>query len=142
VVGASLLALPAWFFMPAVWTISSSQAIVNAQVIALTSPIEGVVTCPPPQIGRLVTQGSVLLEIASPLVDQKHIEELETELATLVERVAASKRHLTKTESLKSELLSSYNNYKDSMVKRVTHELEEARFDAEAADVSLRQHED
>ena len=139
VIGACLLGLPSWFLMPRLWTITSAQAVVNAHVITLTSPIEGVVTVPPPQLGRLVTQGSVLLQIDAPMVDQGKIEELETESATLVGRVGALKQHSAKTEALKNELLISLNNYKDSMVRRVAHELEEARSEAEAADASLRQ---
>ncbi len=138
-IGVGLLGLPIWFLMPGLWMITSVQAIVNAHVITLTSPIEGVVTRPPPPLGRLVTQGSVLLQIDSPMVDQKNIDELRTELASLVGRVEALKQHRAKTESLKSELLISYNNYRDSMVRRVAHELEEARSEAEAADAVLRQ---
>ena len=66
-IGAGLLGLPAWFMMPGLWTITSAQAVVNAHVITLTSPIEGVVTMPPPPLGHLVAQGSELLRIESPL---------------------------------------------------------------------------
>ena len=59
----------------------------------------------------------------------------------LVGRVAALKQHRAKTEALKDELLISFNNYKDSMVQRVAHELDEARSEAEAADATLRQRE-
>jgi multidrug resistance efflux pump len=138
-IGASLLGLPIWFLMPGHWTISSTQAVVNAHVITLTSPIEGVVTLSPPPLGQPVAQGSVLLQIDSPMVNQGNIEELKTEVASLVGRVAALQQHRAKTEALKSELLISFNNYKDSMVRRVAHELEEARSEAEAANAALRQ---
>lgn len=138
-IGVGLLGLPTWFLMPGLWTISSAQAVVNAHVITLNSPIEGVVTLAPPPLGRLVTQGSVLLQIDTPMVDQGRIEEHKTELATLVGRVGALNEHRAKTESLKSELLISFNNYKDSMVRRVAHELEEARSEAEAASATHRQ---
>jgi len=138
-IGVGLLGLPIWFLMPGLWTVTSAQAVVNAHVITLTSPIEGVVTLSPPPLGRLVAQGSVLLQIDSPMVDQRNIDELNTEVATLVGRVGALKQHRAKTEALKGELLISFNNYKDSMVRRVAHELEEARSEAEAADAALRQ---
>lgn len=138
-IGAGLLALPIWFLMPGLWTITSAQAVVNAHVITLNSPIEGVVTLPPPALGRLVTQGSVLLQIDTPALDPGKIEELKTEVASLVGRVGALKEHRAKTESLKSELLIRFNNYKDSMVRRVAHELEEARSEADAANATLRQ---
>ena len=134
-----LLGLPMWLLIPGLWTITSAQAVVNAHVITLNSPIEGIVTVPPPHLGRLVTQGAELLQIDAPMLDLGKIEELKTEAASLVGRVKALKQHRAKTEALKSELLISFNNYKDSMVRRVAHELEEARSEAEAADAALRQ---
>ena len=119
-IGAGLLGLPIWFFMPGLWMITSAQAVVNAHVITLTSPIEGVVTRPPPPLGRLVTPGSVLLQIDSPMVDQGKIDELKTEVASLVGRVAALKAAQREDRMLKSELLISFNNYRDSMVRRVS----------------------
>ena len=138
-IGAGLLGLPAWFWMPGLWTITSAQAVVNAHVITLTSPIEGVVTMPPPPLGHLVAQGSELLQIDSPLVDAGKIEDLKTELASLAGRVAAVRQHRARTEALKKELLISFKNYQDSMVRRVEHELDEAKSEAEAADAALRQ---
>jgi len=134
-----MLGLPIWFLMPGLWMITSAQAVVNAHVITLTSPIEGVVTQSPPPLGRLVAQGSLLLQIESPMVNQGKIDELKTEVASLVGRVEALKQHRAKTEILKSELLVGYNSYKESMVRRVEHELAEARSEAEAADAMLRQ---
>ena len=137
-IGAVLLGLPIWFLLPGHWAITSAQAVVNAHVITLNSPIEGVVTRPPPPLGRVVTQGSELLQIDTPFVDQGKIEELKTEVASLIGRVAAVKQHSAKTEVLKSRLQIGLKNYRDSMVRRVEHELEEARSEAEAADAALR----
>jgi multidrug resistance efflux pump len=139
VIGLGLFGLPAWFLLPGVWTVRSSQAIVNAQVITLTSPIKGVVTLPPPPLRQLVSEGSVLLRIDSPMVDRKQLEEMQAEVAGLTERVAAMKQQLGKVESLKRELATSFQNYKDSMVRRISHELEEARSEAEAAVAALSQ---
>jgi multidrug resistance efflux pump len=140
-IGVGMLGLPIWFLTPGLWTISSSQAIVNAQVITLVSPIEGVVTQPPPPLGQLVSQGSVLLQIDAPLADLKYLDVLKTEVATAVARVAALSQHRARTEALKHDLEISFNKYKVSMVQRLEHELAEARSEAEAAEATLRQRE-
>jgi multidrug resistance efflux pump len=141
VIGPGLLGLPAWFLMPGLWTVTSNQAIVNAQLITLTSPIEGVVTFPPPPLGQHVSEGSVLLRIEAPRVDRKHLDELRTEVATLTERAAALKEQLKRTLALKTELRASFENYKDSMVRRLSHELVETRSEAAAAVATHRQRE-
>jgi multidrug resistance efflux pump len=125
--------------MPGLWTITSNQAVVNARVVTLSSPIEGVVTTAPPATGKQVARGALLLQVDSPLVDEKHVEDLQTEMATLFERVAALKKHLARIEALKAELSVSFDNYKNSMVTKVAHELEEAKAEEEAAAAALRQ---
>jgi multidrug resistance efflux pump len=140
-IGLVLLCVPAWLLWPSLWTITSTAAVVNAQLITLTSPIEGVATLAPPAVGQQVARGGLLLRIAAPLPDQKHVEELEAEKATLTERVAALQQHAAKIQSLKNELSVSFENYKSSLVREVADELEEARSEAEAAEAIRRQKE-
>jgi multidrug resistance efflux pump len=140
-IGLGLLGLPIWFLTPGLWTISSSQAIVNAELITLTSPIEGLVTQAPPSAGEFVTQGSVLVQVLAPQDHDKHLDELNSEAATVLARVVALKEHRSRAESLKHELANGFRKYKDSMVQRLTHELAEARSEAEAAEARLRQRE-
>ena len=131
--------LAVWFFTPGIWTISSSQAIVNAEVITLTSPDRGVVTQPPPPLGQFVTQGSILLGIDAPLADGKYLDGLKAEAATVAARLKALVEHRSKAETLKSQLQVSFKKYQDSMVQRLAHELAEARSEAEAANAMLSQ---
>jgi multidrug resistance efflux pump len=140
-IGIGLLVIPAWFLMPGVWSATSNQAIVNAQLVTLTSPIDGVIACPPPPVGQVVSEGSSLLQIDAPMVDQKHLEELKMEEASLTERAVALKHQIEQMDSLKTELHASFRDYKDSMVRKVTHELQEARAEAAVADTMRRQKE-
>lgn len=140
-IGLGFLGLPAWFFTPGIWTITSTQAIVNAELVTLTSPIEGVVTHEPPPLGQFVTKGSSLLQIQGLTADHKYLDGLKAEAATAASRIAAIKDHRAKTESLKHELETGFGKYKDSMVQRLTHELAEAKSEADAAEVMLRQRE-
>jgi multidrug resistance efflux pump len=81
----------------------------------------------------------VLLEIDSPSTDQVRLDELKTEHATLTARVDALQTHLEKLSSLRSELMAGFHRYKDSMLERISHELDEARSEAAAAEVALKQ---
>jgi multidrug resistance efflux pump len=86
-----------------------------------------------------VTAGSTLVRIEAAIVDRRRLEELEADAATLTERVAALKERIRAVELLKDELQASYQGYQDAMVRRVSHELEEARTTATAASVSSDQ---
>jgi multidrug resistance efflux pump len=125
--------------MPSLWRVTSTQGVVNGHVIIMTSPIDGIVTLAPPPVMQAVTAGSTLVRIDTAIVDRRRLEELETDAATLTERVAALKDRIRAAELLEDELQASYQGYQDSMVRRVSHELEEARTAATAASVSSDQ---
>lgn len=138
-IGMGMLALPVWFLTPGLWTVTSTQAIVNAEVITLTSPIEGMVTLPPPPLGQFVSEGSVLLQIDAPEPSRQNLEELEAEAATVAARLAAFQARQARTEALKLELECSFKKYQESMTRKLMHELDEARAKAQAAEAMFQQ---
>ena len=133
IIGLGLIALPSWFLMPSHWSVTSSQGVVNGHVIIMTSPFDGIVSLAPPPVMQPVTAGATLARVEAAVVDRRRLEELEADAATLTERVAALKDRIRAAESLKGELQASYQGYQDSMVRRVSHELQEARTAATAA---------
>ncbi len=139
IVGLGLIGLPSWFLIPSLWSVTSTQGVVNGHVIIMTAPIDGIVTLAPPPVMHPVTAGSTLVRIEAAVVDRRRLEELEADAATLTERVAALKERIRAVELLKDELQASYQGYQDAMVRRVSHELEEARTTATAASVSSDQ---
>jgi multidrug resistance efflux pump len=139
IVGLGLIGLPSWFLIPSHWKVTSTQGVVNGHTIIITAPIDGIVTVAPPAVMQSVSAGSPLVRIEASVVDRRRIEELETEAATLTERVAALKDRIRAMDSLKGELEASYTGYQKSMAQRVAHELEEARLAARAASASSAQ---
>src|SRR5262249_21745125 len=94
--GGAILAIACWLagmwlLTPGLWYVTSNQAVVNARIRSLHSPIEGIIATQPPPIGKAVTAGSPLLTVENQLVDDSHREELRTESTSLKERVAALK---------------------------------------------------
>jgi multidrug resistance efflux pump len=139
IVGLGLIGLPSWFLMPRLWTVTSSQGVVNGHVYIMNAPVEGIVAAAPPAIMQPVAAGTPLVRIDASSVDRGRLGELEAEAATLTERVAALKDRIRDEESLKQELEASYRNYQTSMIQRISHELEEARLAAMAATVTSEQ---
>lgn len=137
--GVSGWLLLSWLLSPSVWNITSSQAVVNARIMALHSPIEGAIATPPPAVGKAVEAGSVLVEINNPLVDNSRREELKTEATSLDERVAALKKQHEVLETLKNKLADSARRYQEAAVRRLEKQVAEAKSTAAAADAFLRQ---
>jgi multidrug resistance efflux pump len=129
----------AWLLTPGLWTITSTQAVVNARIRTLHSPIEGIVATQPPPIGKAVTAGSCLLTVENPLVDNSHLEELKTEAASLAERVSALQAQHKSLESLKEKLSANARHYHEAAVRRLERQIEEAKSIAAVADALARQ---
>ncbi len=128
-----------WLLSPSIWNITSSQAVVNARIMILYSPIEGTIEKPPPAVGRAVGAESYLVEIHNPLVDNSRREELKTEAASLEERVAALKKQHEVLEGLKNKLADSARRYQEAAIRRLEKQIEEAKSTASAADAFLQQ---
>src|SRR5262245_59402105 len=128
-----------WLLSPSLWSITSSQAVVNARIMTLHSPIEGTMAESPPPVGHAVTAGSPLLRVDNPLADDSHLQELKAEAASLDERVAAWKRQHEELEALKDRLGGNVRKYQTAAVRRLESRLEEARAVAVAADAFAQQ---
>jgi multidrug resistance efflux pump len=126
---------------PGLWTITSSQAVVNAPIRSLHSPIEGIVKTQPPPVGKAVTAGSPLLTIENSLVDDSHFEELKTEAASLAERVAALRGQHKELEKLKEKMAANARNYHEAAVRRLERQVEEAKSVVAAAEALAKQRE-
>jgi multidrug resistance efflux pump len=129
----------AWLLTPSLWTITSNQAVVNAQIRSLHSPIEGIVKTQPPAVGKAVTAGSPLLTIENSLVDDSHLEELKTEAASLAERVVALRSQHKVLENLKERMSANARNYHEAAVRRLQRQVEEAKSLAAAAEALAKQ---
>jgi multidrug resistance efflux pump len=123
-----------WLLSPALWNVTSSQAVVNARIMTLDSPIEGTMCESPPPVGQAVTAGAPLLRVENPLADNSHIEELKTEAATLAERVAALRKQHEELETLKEQLSDNVRKYQAAAERRLQSRLEEAKAVSAAAD--------
>jgi multidrug resistance efflux pump len=132
--GLAFLILIAWVIAPACWYITSTQAVVNAPVVALHAPVDGRVTPEAIIIGQAVQAGEPLLRIDNDLIDRGPLEKLRTEEAALSERITALRKHLASLGQLKAKLTSSTSAYQVASLQRIEHELAAARQEAASAE--------
>jgi multidrug resistance efflux pump len=142
--GAAILVIACWLagkwlLTPGLWYITSNQAVVNARIRSLHSPIEGIVATQPPPVGKTVTAGSPLLTVENQLVDDSHREELRTEATSLKERVAALKNQHKNLDNLKTELAANAKHHHEAAVRRLERQLDEAKSVASAAEALAKQ---
>jgi multidrug resistance efflux pump len=134
VLGLGGLVLAAWVVVPSFWSITSTQAVVNAPVVGVHAPIEGTVTPAAMDVGQAVKAGQPLLRIDNDLIDQGPLEKLRTEEAGLSERIAALRKHHAALAKLKAEFAKSAGDYQTASLLRIERELAAARQASASAD--------
>ncbi len=81
--GLVLLAIVIAIYAPHLAYNISTDAVINARVIPVVSPIEGVVTKAPPADGAAVRAGAVLAKIENRAVDRGRLRSLRAEAGSL-----------------------------------------------------------
>jgi multidrug resistance efflux pump len=139
-IGAALLALAAWALLPLFLDLHSIQAVVNAPIITLRSPIEGTVTfrCAP-TCGTKVDANAPLIEIKNKLADGDRLDALKDEQALLEARVASFRQQLETLGTLRDSLSASARSYRDARLRTLEVECEGARASLENAKAVERQ---
>jgi multidrug efflux pump subunit AcrA (membrane-fusion protein) len=95
------------------------QAIVNGRPILLRSPVDGLVTTPPPMPGSRVKAGQALLSIENHRLDRARLTELETEAALVRERAREGREALAELTALARELEARVARFRELSLTRL-----------------------
>lgn len=90
-----IVAVTVWSLMPSLLVTPSIDAVVNAEVAVIASATEGVMLDGPPAVGTALAKGESVGQVENHRQDRSFLGELQTEHASLTERIAA----LTRQES-------------------------------------------
>ncbi|MBM3632240.1 MAG: HlyD family efflux transporter periplasmic adaptor subunit [Alphaproteobacteria bacterium] len=122
-----LLLIIAFVYLPHLFYTYSITAIVSAPVISITSPIEGVLKEGPPVMGTEVKAGETVGVVENLRFDRWRLDDMSTELKGVQERIVYMQQEANKIEETKSRLLSSFNNYSQSVEERLKIEIKRAK---------------
>lgn len=112
--------------VPSVLKLQSNKAIVNARVLPLLAPIEGVVTDPMLRAGEAVERGQQVVTLVNPRASKSVVSALEVESRTLSDRVQSVEDQLTQIEELRRDLMARRITHSGHDLKRIDFEIAEA----------------
>ena len=87
--GLVLLAIVIAVYAPHLANNISTNSVIDAQVVPVASPIEGVMTIAPPVGGMSARAGDVPAEIKEPDIDRGRLHNLSTEAGSIREQIAS-----------------------------------------------------
>src|SRR5690606_19487155 len=110
-------------YFPYLFFTYSSNAVVSARIITLTTPIDGIVSKAPPMAGTELHQGDVIAEFINTTVDRSTVGQLQVEKTSLEERVESLIKEKESLLKLKTELDESKKNFLASREERINYDI-------------------
>lgn len=115
-----------WAFYPYVMHRVSSAAFVNAELMRVTSPIQGHLTTNLPHKGAFISETTTLPLVEAPAADRRQLAIYEQEHAVATARVSLSEAQLEELERKDYELGERFDRYRGAILERLAREREEA----------------
>jgi multidrug resistance efflux pump len=129
----ALLVAGAAIYGPQLLYTTSSDAVLNARIITITSPIEGRVAGAPPAEGTVIGAETPLATVENPIVDRGRLVDLETARARAAADLSSAKHLAEALTAQISALDDQRRHYLAATVTRLSLTLKEAQADATAS---------
>jgi multidrug resistance efflux pump len=127
-----------WSIAPYATSYVSSQAVVNAPLNTVLSPLQGRIIQRSPPAGASVVSGIALVAIEVEERDRRYLEDLRARLALLDESLASAEDEAAKLALMEDVLMARIRNYRTRTLARLAtgkREVEAALVAAEAVRV-------
>jgi len=112
--------------VPATLKLQSNDAIVNAKVIPIHAPIEGVIADSMMIAGQSVLKGQAVLSIRNPRVSESLVRTLKVEYRTLDDRSQGLEEQLAQLTMLQEDLIKRRQAHASHDLKRIDLQIAEA----------------
>ena len=109
-----------WSIAPYATSYVSSQAVVNAPLNTVLSPLQGRITQRSPPAGASVVSGIALVAIEVEERDRRYLEDLRARLALLDESHASAEDEAAKLALMEDVLMARIRNYRTRTLARLT----------------------
>ena len=120
------LATGFWTFTPYLLHRISSAAYVNAELMRVTSPIQGQLTTSLPQRGEFIANATTLSLVNTPTPDRRQLAIYEQEQNAAITRIKLAAAQIKALDESDRELGIRIDNYQRAMLDSLAREKEEA----------------
>jgi multidrug resistance efflux pump len=122
-----------WATAPYATSYVSSQAVVNAPLNTVLSPMQGHITQRSPSVGTGVAAGTPLVMVEIEERNRRYLAELGARRALQDESLASIDSEIAKLTSLSEVMTARIRNYRERMLERLAAETREAEAELAAA---------
>lgn len=113
--------------VPALFKVHNSNAIVNARVVYVQSPISGVVSEAFLSTGEMVQKGESIVKIDNPRVGERLLEELKVQHQRLTDKVSGLTTQRMRLEDMQASLLTRVELHNKYELSRLEQQIDQAK---------------
>ena len=134
-----IIAVSAWAFTPYVAYRVSSSALLNSEIVRVRAPIAGYAASGLPHQGEFIDHAATLPLIKSYPADHRRLLDLEGQQAAAKQLSELASKQLVEIAGLDRELEKRMQAYRDGMIERLGHEIEETEAERNGCVAEVRQ---
>jgi multidrug resistance efflux pump len=133
--GLAIVAVFGWLPLKAIWQTSSVEAVVNARIVTLRSPIDGAVTSQsshvPPR--SAVKEGDVILRIVNARGERTRLDDLRRQMSRLENERPSFAAKLAAAEAAQQDLARQASQFREGRMLQLEARIAEIQSAIEAA---------
>ncbi|WPO43603.1 HlyD family secretion protein [Tardiphaga sp. 42S5] len=137
--GAAIVAVFGWMPLKAIWQTSSVEAVVNARIVTLRSPIDGTVSSKSGlSTASSVKEGDVILRVVNARGDRTRLDDLRRQMSRSDHERPTLAAKLTSAHALQEDLARQASQFREGRILQLEARIAEIQSVIEAA-VSRRE---
>jgi multidrug resistance efflux pump len=138
--GVAIVAVFGWMPLKAIWQTSSVEAVVNARIVTLRSPIDGTVSSNSGHSTALsvVKEGDVILRVVNPRGDRNRLDDLRRQMSRLDNERPTLAAKIASSQALQRDLARQASQFREGRILQLEARIAEIKSAIEAA-VSRRE---
>ncbi|WP_370154705.1 HlyD family secretion protein [Bradyrhizobium ottawaense] len=135
VIGLAIVAVFGWLPLKAVLQTSSVEAVVNARIVTLRSPIDGTVSAKPQGSAQLsvVHEGDTILHVVNARGDRVRLDNLRRQMSRLENERPSLAAKLAAAETAQQDLARQAGQFRDGRILQLEARIAEIQSAIEAA---------
>uniref|UniRef100_A0A939M715 HlyD family efflux transporter periplasmic adaptor subunit n=2 Tax=Bradyrhizobium barranii subsp. barranii TaxID=2823807 RepID=A0A939M715_9BRAD len=134
-IGLAIVAVFGWLPLKAVLQTSSVEAVVNARIVTLRSPIDGTVSAKPQGSAQLsvVHEGDAILHVVNARGDRVRLDDLRRQMSRLENERPSLAAKLAAAETAQQDLARQAGQFRDGRILQLEARIAEIQSAIEAA---------
>jgi multidrug resistance efflux pump len=137
-IGSCLTLVAGWALLSPIIFKQSVEAIVNAPISTVRSPIDGLIDIEPIELGSQVVPGQILATASNSRVDNQLLVTIGMEIGLVTSSIEEYRLRISTLETIQKDLSQQWMDFRDQRSRFLSARVNESKSEVAAAEVRKR----